>query len=305
MNILEYVKKFFSSFKKNEIRERIRTIKFALSNPLMQTVETLAHDNQYKELEFSSDYGKKFIKAWLNWVPSKVKSDRDQPYLSVLRPAVVNAIALLDYLDEYVHKQLDDVIHIEGITYQKATVLRLIEFVQFFEDYAMRQLTYLVTSETNILAFSHPDGRPFSKNEEEWLQGSNMAAYFRMIELLSANPKDILNNVLRVKDEIVTEESSRPTLGEGNDPLRLNFIPIVGTVAMWVGVYKVNRDAERLDRAQKEERVIKLRLEALRQRNASGQPDARIESNITNFERELTLKRNELAEYTRKMQVTR
>ncbi len=303
MILIEYVKKFFSSFKKNEIRERIRTVKHLLSNPVLQTVEVLDNDDQYKELDFKSTYAKKFIASFIQATPVRSKADRNKPYLSILRPAVVNAIALMDLLDEYVSKQLDEVIQIEGMTYQKATVLRLIELINFFGDYSIRQLSYTIASETNISAFSQIDHRPFSKDEETYLVGSNQVAFIRMIELLSNDPKSILQQIFKIKDVVIDEETSKVGLGSGDDPLRLGFIPIVSNIIMWNGIRQVDLDAERLDRAQKEERVIKMRMEALRQRIALGQADARTESILTNYDRELTLKRNQIKEMERKMQV--
>lgn len=305
MDLFNYVKRFFSSFKKNEIRERIRTVKHLLSSPVLQTVETLSTDDQYKEMSFVSNYGKKFIASWLTNIPSRARADRNQPYLSMLRPAVVNAIALLEQLDEYVSKQLDDVLLIEGMTYQKATVLRVIELLNFFGDYSIRQLTYLVASETDITAFGKVDGRPYPKDEEKFLEGSNQLAYFRMIELLSNDPKSVLQQILKIRDNIITQEDSIPTLGPSDDPLRLGFIPLVSDIIMWNGIRQVELDASRLDRAVKEERTIKARMQQYHNKLATGHGDARTESIIANYERELILTRNKIKDMTHKLQVRR
>ena len=304
MKIVDYIKKLFKSFRKNDVREKIRIVRHKLTTAVVPTASLLAASPIYKETEFVSAYGKRFIAAWRAFLPSRNKANPSQPFLSILNPALAHAVLLLDQLDEYVSKQMDEVIHVEGITYQKATVLRLIDLLDFFTDYAIRQMSYLIASETNLSVFERPDGRPFSKSEDEYLLGSNEVAYFRLIELLSNDPKVILQQIIKVQDSIVLGDTTRNALNAAQtDPLRLDFIPVVSSVALWLGERQVDRDAETLERSLKEERYIKLRLEALRQKIASGQADASVEAKVNNLDRELTLVRSKVQSIVSKLQV--
>lgn len=303
MKIVDYIKKLFKSFRKNDVREKIRIVRHKLTAAVSPTADLLAASPVYKETEFVSSYGKRFIASWRAFLPSRNKANPNQPFLSLLNPALARAVLLLDQLDDYVSKQMDEVIHVEGITYQKATVLRLIDLLDFFADYAIRQMSYLIASETNLSVFEKPDTRPFSKAEDEFLLGANELAYFRLIELLSNDPKVILQQIVKVQDTIVLGDTTRNALNAAStDPLRLDFLPVVSNVALWLGERQVDRDAETLERSMKEERYIKLRLEALRQKLASGHPDASAESKINNLDRELTLVRSKIQSIVGKLQ---
>lgn len=292
MDIIAFVKKLVSSFGKKDVREKVRMIKNRLTTTVLVSIGLIEQANEYDEDKFQSSYGVGFLKSFLGMIP-KNKLVRTNPYLSLLKICSVNAVALLDLLDEYVDKQLDETIQIEGITYQKSTVLRLIELLDFYTDYAMRQLSSLVACETNISAFQRPDGKPFSKREEEYL-ASNQVAFFRMMELLVNDPKKILSTVIHITDTIVIGDQSAMTRATADDPLRLQFIPVVSDFLLWRGKRQVDRDMALLDRSVREERNIRMRLEALRQYQASGHSDARTETVINNYERQLTLVRSEI-----------
>lgn len=74
--------------------------------------------------------------------------------------------------------------------------------------------------------------------------------------------------------------------------LAVKSMKAAGENRLWLGERQVDRDAETLERSLREQRYIKLRLEALRQKIASGHSDAHTESLVNNAERELTLVRN-------------
>lgn len=293
MNILDAIKRLLPSFGRKDVREKIRVI----SSKLMEIVIPMLamYSEGLKDKELKSSFGKVFIAKLLQFLPSNVGSG-NAPYVKVLTACNANLVKLLDQLSDYVGKHMLDQIHIEGITYQKATVLRLIELADFFVDYTSRHLQVLVAYETDMTAFGKGDLPSTTKAERNYLL-DNRNAYFQLIELFYEDPKTILAKVMNIPEVLVvdTEVGDVPALtGGAADPLQLGIIPGVSRVFHWIGIRKVDWEIERYERAKKEKRSIELRLEALRQKMA-GMVDARTEAIIDGYERELIMVRDNIS----------
>jgi hypothetical protein len=289
MDILSWVSSILPTFGKKDVREKLRTISKKLTDIVKPSVELFREE--IKERQLKSAYGKSFFKDIVGVLPSRLQGG-DSPFSFVLGMAIDNAVKLLDQLEQYVTKNMGETIHIEGITYQKASVIRLIEMLDFFADYSNRHLSYLVASETNIEAFDKPDGNPFTPFALKYLQ-NNKLPYIQMLGLLLNDPKKIMTDINGIPEVIMTDAGvgEVPALAGGAaDPLRLGAFPIVTSVFHWVGLRNVDYDIERYELAKKERRDIEMRLETLRQRRAGNQ-DAQAEVIIANYERELTLAR--------------
>lgn len=293
MSILNILKGLVPSFGKKDIREKLRVIASKIAELVLPALDSFAETLNERQLK--SKYGKDLIAAVYGFLPPVLRNS-PTPYAKVVRTALENATKLLEGLQDYTGKHLGDAVHVEGLTYQKASVLRLIELIDFFQDYTLRQLTFLVASEVNIEAFDRQDGNPFTQAELKFLQ-TNQGAWLKMLELLNGDPKQALSALEKVPEVLLSDADANevPALGGTSaDPLKLGFIPGVSHIFHWVGLRLVDWEIERYERAKKEKRDIEMRLEALRQRRG-GTVDARTESIIANYERELTLARAKIA----------
>ncbi|MNG35063.1 hypothetical protein D3C84_1217150 [compost metagenome] len=72
------------------------------------------------------------------------------------------------------------------------------------------------------------------------------------------------------------------------------MVPLLSDLFSAVGIRAVNRDIERYERTKKERRAIEMRLEALTQSGRGG-TDARTQTIIEGYERELILVRAKIA----------
>lgn len=288
MSILNFVNGLIPSFGKKDVREKINVIGSKINEIAIPMIDNLLQD--LNEAELKSAYGKKLSQLARN-------PHEKAPYLSYTKRSLESASKLTDLLQDFSGKHLGADIRVEGLTYQKANFLRLVELLDFFVDYSIRQMTFLVASESNIEAFGHGDGNPFTQAELRFLD-INQSAWFRVAELLQNDPKTIVAKIEKVPEVLLADgdPSQVPALAGGNaDPLRMGFIPGVSHIFHWLGMRKVDWELARYDRAMKEKRDVELRLEALRQRR-SGQIDARTESIITNYEKELTILRARIAD---------
>lgn len=295
MDIVNFIRDMLPSFTKKDVREKLRIIARKISDVIQPSLELIAQE--INEASVKSAYAKGFLKDFLAMLPPRLRNGQN-PYFTILNVALNNASKLVEHLDNYVGKNLPETVNIEGLTYQKGSVLRLIELLDFFTDYASRQLAYLIASETNIEAFDRPDGKPYTQAELNYIN-NNLGAYLKMLDLLYNDPKKLMTQIESIPEIIMgdTPVGEVPALaGAAADPLYLGSIPGISNAFHWVGLRKVDYDIERYEKALKEKRDIANRLESLRMKR-SGNPDAQAEAIIDGYERELTLVRAKIARY--------
>jgi hypothetical protein len=299
MDILSYISAMLPSFGKKDVREKLRTIMKKLTDIVKPSADLFRE--VIKEKALKSAYAKSFIKDVVGVLPSRLQSG-EAPFSYVLGQALDNAIKLIDLIEQYVGKNMGENIHIEGMTYQKGSIVRLIELLDFFTDYTNRNLSFLVASETNIEAFDRVDGNPFTPAALNYLK-NNKVAYIQMLGLLLNDPKKIISDIEKIPEVVMTDAGvgEVPALtGAAADPLRLGAFQVFSGVFHWVGLRMVDWEIERYEVAKKEKRDIEMRLETLIQRR-NGNQDAQAEAIIQAYERELILSRSKLATMEEKL----
>lgn len=293
MNIIQYVKKLvLSKMGKKDIRDKLRTVMQKLEEVVLASIQSILETPTL--LTATSQYGIKFTNDFMRMLPSSLRS-KTTPY-AVIQRSLEHASKLATLLDDFVGKDMPEQIYIDGITYQRATVLRLVELLDFTVDYASRQACYYTAAEMAVTG-DDVSKLPFTKAEEMAIV-SQQAAYFKAIELLYADPKTIMANLDKIPEVVITTDAGTDiatALSPGADALSLGVIPIVSSLFLFIGERKADWDYERYERCKKERKDIELRIEMMRQRK-NGQVDARSESILKGYERELTLVRDRIAQ---------
>lgn len=300
MDIPAFLRNILPSFSRNDVLDKIRNIGQKIAKIVRPsydlTIETI------DEANFKSNFSKSVAKDFQTALPVNMKSER-KPVTRFLPKALANAQILLDLLEQYVGKNITANVHIEGVSYQKATVLRLIELLDFFADYSIRHLSYAVASETNIEDYGRPDGLAFTPDELRFLE-NNRGAWIKLMSILQEDPKGSIKKIAEIPEIILGDMdiASVPALaGASADPLHLGLIPVASNIFRWVGLRVAHWEVDRYERALQEKRVIELRLESRRMRLA-GNPDAATEAIVANYENELVHIRDKIKDMERKME---
>ena len=300
MSTLNSIRKMLPSFGRNDVLEKLRNITNKLVKIVTPSFELTLES--LDESHFKSNFAKSVAKDFQVALPTRLKSER-RPVSVFLPKALANAQRLLDLLEPYVGKSMPPQIHLEGLNYQKATVLRLIELLDFFVDYSIRHLSYLVASETNIEDYGRADGLAATPHELRWLE-ANRGSWIALISVLQGDPKEAFRQINEIPEIILGDMdiTNVPALaGASADPLHLGMIPLVSNIFRWVGIRLAHWELDRYERALKEKRVLELRLESRRNR-LGGTQDAAAEAVVANYENELTIVREKLTEMERRME---
>jgi hypothetical protein len=301
MDIPAFLRNIMPTFTRNDVLEKIKNISKKLLTIVRPSYDLMVE--ALDESQFKSAFAKSVAKDFSVALPTRLKNER-RPVTTFLPKAITHAQQLLDSLEQYVGKNLAASIHIEGINYQKATVLRLIELLDFFSDYSIRHLAYITASETNIDEYGRPDGLAFTPDELRFLE-TNRGTWIKLMAMLQDDPKGMLKQVNDIPEIVLGDMDigAVPALaGASADPLHLGLIPLVSNIFRWVGIRHAHWELDRFERAVKEKRIIELRLEARRERLA-GRQDAGAEAIVNNYENELVLIRERIKEMERKMEI--
>lgn len=289
-----------NSFSKKDVREKIQMITSKVSEIVRPTAnvyfETLV------EHKYTSSFAKSMEASILKSLPPAFRS-LGSPYKTVLFKALDNVTKLGDSVLEFINKTLPDAVHKEALTYQSASVIRIVELMDFFTTYTVRLLVAMTAAETNIQAFGKADSAPYTKAEMNYLT-VNINAYLQTLEFLNDNFSDITKTLLNIPNILIVDTDPAQVSvihGKKADPLNLGFIPGISWIFHSIGIRFVDWEIDRYECAKKERRIVELRLEALRQKATTGESNARLESTIENYERELTLLRAKIAHMEDKM----
>lgn len=295
MNIVAFLKNIMPSFGKKDVREKIRLVISKITEITQPAAEVTFET--IDERKAKSSFLKIFTRELMAESSASVRNAA-MPYKLVLMIALDHGQKLMSLIEGYVDKNIPSTIHIEGTTYQTGSVLRLIELLDFFADYSLRNLNMIVASESEIEAFDKPDMNPSTPSELKYLMAQR-DAYFKVMFLLAKEPKQIMaliNDLPEIALGDVDPGNTPALTGAQGDPLQLGIIPVVSSIFHRIGITLVNYELDRYDRALKDKRVIEMRLESLRNRR-NGNPDAAIESVIDGYDRELIVLRQKIADY--------
>lgn len=286
MNILEFIKSMsFRKIFKKDLRDRLSVIRQKFEEVVMPSLEDIISNEHLRKP--TNKYGQTFLNDFRKQLPSNLRSTTE---FEIIMRSVTNAVELCSLLEDLVSKEIPDTLYIDGITYQKATVLRVISLLDFTADYASRQLCYYISAEVKN------DERPFTKAEESEIK-VKQHSYFKSIALFYDTPKNIIANIAKLPEvllDIDPNGSPAANMATQTDTLKLNFIPGVTFFFEFIGTRMADWDFERYERARKERKQIEMQIELLKQRS-SGNVDARTEAIIKGYEKELTLLREKIS----------
>lgn len=298
MKLFEYISSIASSFNKKNLLALLRNAVGKIDSEIIPEVtsfkETLSID------KMQSLTLKTFVKDFTSSQTIKIKNVND--IITAIGKALQHASDLGKLLDNQINVSLRDKIYVEGITYQSATVIKLIDAVDFIGDYTSRLLTYLVNAEVDKVVFDKPEAESISKKEIEYIK-YYLPYYVKHIAIFLVPSTEILKNVDEIPEITVMGDEPLPEGITKQDPLQLGFVPILTPLLFTLAANDIDKTKRRLDRTIAERKAIEHRLEAYRQKQQSGVPDARLERIIGNLDNELTILRSDIARDEEKLGV--
>lgn len=172
------------------------------------------------------------------------------------------------FLEKVVEIQFkNSVINKLGLSYQKATVLRVVSLQRFAARYARRLLQYMYCKEVPAAFKNVGETGTFSNGEVKWLE-DNAMSYCRIMKIFANPMSKILSQIELMPDVVFDAEKDgavQSVVGSAKlDPMGMGFVPIISDVIWFFGSRWIDMQAAELQEARAEAKMLELRLAQLR-----------------------------------------
>jgi hypothetical protein len=264
MKIVEYVKSLLPSFDKREILENITFLQNDLSPTALQPFKDAGA--LFKSKGFQSKPAKDFNGLF----QMRLKSMRGMDFVSAIYGILSDIPAKLQILEGIVHSGFTGDVTRDGMTYQKASVLKYLEVVQFAACYSRKLLLKTMASDTfqlnEVPGLIHSE---MTQAESKWLQ-ANQASFLEALGTLAMSTSEFKDQLESIPDITVIPDASAnaaATIGASKlDPLKLGFI-----ITTWMNpIYHFRMayaewQVENYKMITEEKKALEFRLQALRE----------------------------------------
>lgn len=283
MKITEYLKRLFHSISRNQITASCDKTIDSIQKHTLPAYVTAA--GFFKEHKLSSDESADFITGY----KTKVGLKGGQNIVESIHDVLQRTMGLLQSIGERSDALFADVESTIGMTFQKATYLRLISSASFANDYARQFLNYLYAAETSKLAPSdNPLANTLTPAERKYVE-ANFDNFCVIMAILAGDQKDVMEAIDDLPDAIVSEKSEQTLLGSlGSrklDPLGFNNLIAPVTLSVrWnpfylIGILVADFQVAQYKAADDEVSLLGLRRLNLEKLHAK-KPDARLQQEI-------------------------
>lgn len=275
MNLIQYVKDLIGTFKKEDVKNKVRILIARITDYVLPSVEQLRAVGVFKSELYTT-----YILNNRAFLAFRTKSNNraigpKSSWIDMLEVGCKNAVTILERLP--VDQRLPSTITVEGITYSTASVLKLVNSIDLFVEYTSRLMYHMVQYESGVAYRMTPLDVKFLSN--------NQSAWITTLGLLLRDPEALLVDLSNEPELVV---GSPREVFANSDVERLNFIPGVTPLFKRIGITMVNWELERTERLKLEKRGIETAIERYRQQSL-GQFDARSEMLMENWRNELVL----------------
>jgi len=212
---------------------------------------------------------------------------KSKPMFEIMRSSMENALELLGYIDKYVERVFQENEANIGLSYAKATVLRLVQASELSSTYCRRLLNYVLWLECEQQKGTTQGP---TQGEIRWLD-DNYDAFALAMKALQKDKTALEHTLKNLPEATVTDTSEMSfisTLGIGNvDPFGMNNLSVRWNPFYLIGMLIADWQAQRYSNAQEEAKLLeyrRLQLERLRE----GKQDAKLDKEIEYLQDRLT-----------------
>lgn len=261
MNIFDYVKKVAKNIGKSQILVEINVTRDELNNTtltvLNSTLEWLRRDDSqlisaaYRRDrdDLIKDFGRSgFL--------------RPQNPFEMVYKSLTNSLEILNFLEGYFNKNLNEDVTYASITISKANALQLLDLIGFATRYTRSWIEVVISAESNHRA--QVLGLPQITQQQIKYLSENRDAFGRAISILATPVKQVEKMIDDIPEIVIAEANPKAIQStQGNDrvdPLRMNLVQ-----SKWDPIYLMSMvvsdwQVQRYKTAKEEQEMLELRI---------------------------------------------
>lgn len=291
MKIANFIKSLIPSLDRNTVVEDLRIQRAAIEEFALPAYKQAA--KTMRNYSFKSPEAKAIDMALKQFT----RRSGGNLFLAI-QTLLEDTVAISMDLEDLIERSFAEEINREGMTFQRAQMIQLVDVTSLISRYSRRLLTYIYAAE----AATH-EGSPSLK--EEMLEGdieyikTNLPVFVRAIGSISLASKDLVKVITSIPDVVVTNDNINSMHGQFGatrlDPLELNFIPSWANPIYHARVLLADWQMANYEEAKDELTGLQLRrlnLEMLNQ----GKADAKLQKQIDYYNNEVRKKTAKIEE---------
>lgn len=282
MKLINYITSLLPVFGQSQVLESLRITRGNYAEMIGELSSTEAY---FKTIKFKSQEARDFTSTYNSLVKDRGGSAN---FVTHFIDSIPTIIKNLDFIEAMVTGSLEANIAGRGITYRTATLLQLVEALEFVGRYAVKMMNHIYIAEVNAEREGSKTENteltpPLEQAELEWIQ-EGLIPYCVAISAVTKNAGDVEKMINEIPEIIVSDTNyttlSR-TLGESKiDPMNFEatrgfrFNPIYH-----IKMVRAENAHQRYLETKHTLQILKLRKLQL-EKARSGKSDARLEREI-------------------------
>jgi hypothetical protein len=271
MNLFQYVSGLLPSFSKNAVLTSAEITKTSIREHTLPAYDTAVE--LWK--------GTKFKAKTVQVIESEIKKGvSPKPLFEVVQKALSNGCLILEFAGDHSKKIFSNTEANVGLTYAKATLVRVVGASEFANTYARKLINYIYIEEAIQAGVEQHVVMP--PVEVKWLHDS-VNDFCIALRALTRNVEDFKKHVNGLPDAVIselTEATFSTTIGEAKtDPFELRNLSVKVSPFYLVGMWMASYQANKYKAAQAELELLQLRQLQL-QKTLERTQDAKLEKEL-------------------------
>lgn len=283
------------SFESTNLRNQLSSNCDAIGEALLpryQTLQDLVGTREGKAfLNGDVEEMSQGLVSYLRDSDLKVKDVRNASMLEYIVPALENVLVLRPFLEQHINKDIGKSLVTTALTFNKQTLLQLLDVIDFTVGYSTTLLNYATAVELNAVEGSNIDGGAIGPNDLQFLK-TKRTVFAIALRILGTPLNKLKADYAEIPEAIFDEETYDDLVktfgGATTDPLGMASVPFPLSLVYRARLNWAEWQMDRYDECVAAGKAAELRILLWKKQQAEGGGgDAAIERLIQSQEKRL------------------
>lgn len=216
---------------------------------------------------------------------------RDPSLLEYIIAAMQNTLALRPFLEQCIVRDVGRQVVTASLTFNKQTLLQLLDLVDFFAGYASILLNYITAEEVGNQPGSNIAVKGIGPNDLTYLN-ARLVTFGIAVRVLATPANKLKADYAEIPEAVFTEETYNELVDafgvKTTDPMGLSAVPFPLSIVYRVKLSWADHQMDKYDECVESAKAAELRILLYKKQQANGQGDAHIEKQIERHEKRLS-----------------
>lgn len=278
--MLDFFKKLLPNFDKRRLIHQHDSVKQTLADIVIPMLESFVNVRvENPKILHNSAYAKQFIKEAQRRLNRNVPASTLKEYETILTAVSTATLSKLSIIRKYIDDLFNEQVASNGLTFKQVEVIRLLDLMSFFNTYSVK-LSHYAGHEDFVKTTGIKVDSPLTPAELKWLN-ENHKTFIDLCAIFTMKEVDFNTIIQRTSELEVTEaEGNAVVLGTHADPMKLGFMPGVGSLILFIRENWLAYEVNKYEAAKLRLQSLQLQLQQMKQRQSENPEDAALARQI-------------------------